>query len=252
MEILKFAIIIGFAVIGLQYIVGPVLVYFTQKFPKEFKFKLHDPEAFLRDRPDRFKDLHDTILKNSFDFIGSSELAPTNTIMYFSVYNNSDLKLSCTLSSAHTKQMQSVQIEFTQMYSDGSVMNVNNNPIFDVYPKNDQKLSFRFPHIKDFDQLFGNAKLLTNAYGNEKTPVTFEQGHAFATIESLLTKELDLLVNKGFISAKVINDERRLTPKGALLMTWKLCWPVKLFFNYNDIEFSKKALERISFEIPEK
>ena len=250
MEIIKITFIIAIGAIGLQYSAGPVLVYFNQKFPREFKFKLLDPEAFLRDRSDLFRELHNTILKNNFDYIGSSELAQNNAIMYFSIYNDYDLKLSCTLSSAHSKPMKSIQIEFTQMYKDESVMNISNNPIFEVYPKNDKKLCFRFPHINDFDQLLHTAKILTSAIGSKKTPVSFERGCEFATIESLLTKELDFLVSKGFISSKIENEERRLTPKGAILMTWKLCWPVKLLFNYKDINFSKKALESVLFELP--
>lgn len=63
-----------------------------------------------------------------------------------------------------------------------------------------------------------------------------------STIEAHLTEEMNLLISKGWASTKVINNVRKLTIKGAIFMTWKLCWPVKLWFNNRDVSQSKKAL----------
>jgi len=43
--------------------------------------------------------------------------------------------------------------------------------------------------------------------------------------------------------SKVVTGNRRLTIKGALLMTWKSVWPVKQILNRSDIAYSKRAIE---------
>ncbi|MDC0660922.1 hypothetical protein [Marinobacter sp. SS21] len=239
--ILIFKVIVAF--ILAQFIIGPILVYMSQKMPEAFRFKLLDQDDFLSERTETFKSLHETIINQGFEYIGSSEINQSHSNMYFSIYNNYELEIACTLSTAHSAAQESTQIEFTQMYSDGTVVNINNNPIINVYPKSFQKLCFRFPDVNDFGQLLDIAMKLISAHKTEAKKVTFDRGHEFPTIEDHLTDELKLLISKGWVSSKVNNEFRKLTIKGAILMTWQLCWPVKLWFISRDLSQSKRALD---------
>ncbi len=234
--------IIG-AIVLAQFIIGPIMVFISQRMPDAYRFKILDSDNFLTDRTNTFKNLHDTIISQGFEYIGSSEINQSHSNMYFSIYNNYESKLACTLSTAHSAAQETTQIEFTQMYSNGSVVNINNNPIFDVYPNNSLKSCFRFPQINDFNQLLNIAHKLISAHKTGAEKISFDKSHEFSTIESHLTDELNLLISKGWVSSNISNNERRLTIKGAILMTWQLCWPVKNLLNNRDISLSEKALE---------
>jgi hypothetical protein len=225
-----------------QYVVGPILVFFLQKFPNKYHFKILDSKDFLSERSETFCLLHDEIQKHGFECIGSSELIHSNSSMYFSFYNNLDLKLVCTLSTAHSKPVNSTQIEFTQMYEDGLVLNVSNISLISVFPSNKRKLGYRFPEMNDIKQLLDTTKRLVDKNETIKKRVTFEPGAEISTIEAHLDEEVQTLIAKGWVSEKLVNDEHRLTIKGAALMTWKLCWPVKKVLERNEESIARNAL----------
>jgi len=226
-----------------QFIVGPILIFKLQKMPETIKFKLLESDDFLLQRTTTFTVLHEKIISNKFEYIGSSEIIQSNSNMYFSIYNNFESKLACTLSTISSGEQETTQIEFSQMYNDGSIVNVNNNPIFEIYPSNNKKLCFRFPDVNDFEELLNIAMKLHSYSKTDSNKITYPKGKEFSTIESFLTDEQNLLVNIGWVLPEAINNERQLTAKGAMLMAWKLCWPIKLWFNRRDISKSRKALE---------
>ncbi|MDX2504001.1 MAG: hypothetical protein QNL62_05940, partial [Gammaproteobacteria bacterium] len=110
----------------IQFTIGPILVFISQKMPKAYRFNIFNSDDFLSKRTNTFKALHETIVSEGFEYIGSSEIKQSNSDMYFSIYNSYGSKLACTLSTSHSKAQSTTQIEFTQMYSDGSVVNINN------------------------------------------------------------------------------------------------------------------------------
>lgn len=226
----------------LPYVVGPILVFFTQKFPNKYNFKILDTDDFLSERSDTFCVLHEEIQKYGFEYLGSSELIQSNSSMYFSFYNNCDLKLACTLSTAHSKPVNSTQIEFTQMYEDGWVLNVNNNSLISVFPPNKRKLSYRFPEINDIEQLLDATKRLVDKNDTRKKRVNFEPGAEISTIEAYLDEEVQTLIAMGWVSKEAQNSEHNPTIRGAALMTWKLCWPVKKILERKEESFARNAL----------
>jgi hypothetical protein len=68
----------------------------------------------------------------------------SDSSMYFSIYDATDSTLCCALSSAYSQPSNTTQIEFTQLFEDGSIINVNNNPLFDIYPKWDKNRVIAF------------------------------------------------------------------------------------------------------------
>jgi hypothetical protein len=79
--------------------------------------------------------------------------------------------------------------------------------------------------------------------GNKKNEqkITFTRGSEFEAVETYLNRELNELVKKGWVQSRTGAGGRHLTVKGALLMTWKLVWPIKQILNKSDIAFSERA-----------
>jgi hypothetical protein len=117
----------------------------------------------------------------------------SDSSMYFSIYDATDSTLCCALSSAYSQPSNTTQIEFTQLFEDGSIINVNNNPLFDIYPKWDKKSSYRFPNANSFDELFTVAKTIVDNMGRS-AKLGLQKGNEFSSIEEHLTDELQRLV----------------------------------------------------------
>lgn len=244
MELLFWLGVFAAVLLPAQFILAPLLVYRSQRLPARYCFEMIDPESFLSDRTPTFVELHRKLLEHQFEHIGSSSFMMSQVRMYFSIYNQSDLKLACVLSTAYSEPMNSTQIEFTQLYADGSVMNISNNPLFEIYPPHPRKLNFRFPDSNDFDQLLDAAQRLIASQKPGIQHIGLEPGHEIETIERYLNEELDALVQTGWVSSRVAQGQRRLTFKGATLMTWKLCWPIKGLLDRADAARARRALRQ--------
>ena len=242
-NIALWGVIIVFALFSLQYLAGPILVYKSSVFPKEYKFNILDTESFLSERSETFLELHNQLRSLGFEHSGSSEFFLSHVSMYFSIYSNQKLKIACILSSAKSELINSTQIEFTQLYPDGSVLNVNNNNIHETYPANNLKMSFRFPEINDIEQLLKISQKLGPKFKDYEQRIPLTKNREFDDVESFLNKELKLLIDNGWVSSRTTNDYRKLTIKGALLLTWKNCWPVNKILNNREINFSQHANE---------
>jgi len=244
MDFLNWVLGLAAVFIVSQYLLGPTMVYFSQKLPDKYRFKLIDPSSFLSERGDIFNKLHEQILANEFRYVGSSELQMSNSSIYFSIYYSEERTLTCTLMTAHAAHHNAMtQIEFTQLYTDGSALNVNNNAIFSAYPDWDTKECYRFPDINDFNSLLGAMDKIIKALKSDSAPLEIRQGKEFEVIESHLNYELERLIDIGWVSPVTVNGEHRFTVLGALLMTWKMCWPIRVLINKVDVNRSREVLE---------
>ena len=85
-------------------------------------------------------------------------------------------------------------------------------------------------------------KLIAN-YKGIKTKNSLTPNNEFKEIEEYLNLELKDNIEKGYISSNMHNGIRRLTIKGAILMTWKMVWPIKQALNFKETLYSKRALK---------
>ena len=230
--------------VSLQYLLGPIMVYINQKIPGRYRFDLMDSEEFLSARGPVFQLLHDQIQEQGFRYVGSSELRMSHSVIYFSIYYSYSRKLACTLMTAHADHDNPVtQIEFTQMYSDGTLLNVNNNAVFGVYPEWDIKEAYRFPHVNDVSELLEMTEKIIRIRKPKAEALAMVEGKEFETIENHLNDEMDRLVRLGWVSSRSHDNEHKLTLKGAVLMTWKMCWPIKFILNKFDARRSVNVLK---------
>lgn len=244
LTLLEWTIIIILVLIALPYIIGPALVWMSQTMPERYHFTQLDPDAFLSERSETFLQLHEQILAAGFRYIGSSSLLMSHSSMAFSIYYQPETRLCCTLSSAYSEPMNTTQLEFTQLYEDGSLISVNNNPLFNIYPAWDKKTGYRFPQVNNFNELLEIADTLLSMQPAWPLKKALPEGHEFELIEEHLNEEMQRLIDTGYVSRTVSNGERKLTIKGALLFTWKLCWPIKNYLGRRDETLSQKALRQ--------
>jgi len=243
MDVLKWIVGILIIYLSVQYVVGPVMVYINQRLPKKYKFDLLDSVTFLSERDEVFRSLHEEIINNEFRYIGSAEILQSHSSMYFSIYYSDEKKITSTLITAEVAHNSTTtQIEFTQIYDDGTLLSVNNNSVIGVYPEWKIKEAYRFSNVNDFTELLAIADKIIRIRKRHQIAVPMVEGKEFETIEQHLNKELERLVHLGWVSSKPTENGFKLTPKGAVLMTWKMCWPIKSIISAIGMYRSKKVL----------
>lgn len=206
--------------------IGPLIVWKTVKIPTEITFVPLDEEAFMAERNERFRAYDQDLGKLNFRTIGTSTLSDTQSSSFFRLYWHPGVRVAATVVSIESKAGETTYLEFTQKYTDRTVLNVNNSPQPEAYPAMPFKTTHRLPEIAatlDLLRLHGTLKELSRP---DSKAVVLDPAKGFAMIEKHLRRESDTLLEMGLVNAGIDPQGRRaLTLRGALLMTFRLAPP---------------------------
>ncbi len=240
---LKWAVSFSLMFFTFMYLAGPLLVWRLQRSPASFHFSRIDDPDFLEKRTAEFQAMHAALQSLGFSYAGSSSMAMSHSQTFFSLYRDNNGMLA-SLVTAKGGSRELTYTEFTQHHADDSVTNVSNLAFIGVFPPSRHKRSFRFPHIHDLKELLEAARSITRHLPVESSPRPFPVGKEFPAIEKFLLREANELVEKGWYAAGVVEGYRRLTLKGACLMTWRLLWPARPLINHAEKKQARQALLR--------
>lgn len=234
MNLLAGAAAAAAAVVALPYLAGPPFVYFSQRQPERYVLPALDPAELLAARDDRFRDLDRELRRSGFRPVAASELRHGTTVTPFVLYLDRTGALIATLSTVLARGQTSTQVEFTRVCGDGTLVAVSNNPLFDIYPSWERKLGFRYPEVADVSVLLARGERALACVRPDAPVRTFAPDEVLPTVAAFLNEEQDRLIALGLLARTPRGGERRLTLKGATLLTWKLCWPVKVLLDRAD------------------
>lgn len=241
-----FNIVLGiiFVPILLLNLLGPLLIKKTQKLPARIKFNEHDEQKFLSTRDEEFINLDKSIRGLEFEYIGSSFMEDSHTQTNFSLYSN-DKELTCATVVSMVSSVKSITyVEFTQIFADGSMLDISNTDQVNPYPKTSIKEAVRYPEIKEPEELFKVFQKLKRLLKNSSSPVPYDKQTGFKMIEDFMAMESDDLVKKGYCKDEIDQDGKRpLTIKGAYLITWKSVFPGNKILNWLNGAYARKLLK---------
>lgn len=207
-----------------MYAVGPLLVWRLQRSPAEFRFlRLKDNSLLALVSP--ACEAQDRELRAAgFTLAGSASMAMGSSQTYFSVYRAGD-GLLASLVAMKGQARSLVYLEFTWLHADGAVTNVNNSAMASVFPTSALKRSYRYPDLATVPELLALARRIGRVVSADSPLQPFPAGQELDSIEHFLTRESEALVARGWYAPAVVDGYRRLTLRGAFLMTWRLLWP---------------------------
>ncbi len=229
--------------IAIFYIVTPLWIYRVQKLPARVSFEAVDDNEFLSDQSDKFRALDNKLKEIGFEYIGSSTLLDSHSSACFSLYFNAQANVTGMLISMRSAADNFTYMEFSQLYSDGTMLDVSNSPAVPVYPKMDIKISARFPEVLDAEKLYRVFLKLKSSLKNNSSSIGHKREFGFRKIEVFIAKESDELVNLGYCQRAIdLEGKRSLTLKGACVFTWKNTFPGKGIYDKLDQAYSQKLL----------
>lgn len=239
-------ILIVVGIFLLLNLLAPLLVWRSQRIPARVRLHPVDDPGFIAARSERFRELHARLEEMGAGYIGSSSLALENAITHFSVYLLDEGLTFGTLVSITGGDEEVVYAEFSRLYRDGSILDVNNAPVVSAYPDMDVKIMARLPGISEPADLHAAFKRLAAALHNSAPPANAAELDCFGVIRDYIEKESDELVKMGYCHPEVdASGNRALTLKGAYLMTWGQLAPGNWIRRFLDARYARRLLQAI-------
>ncbi len=228
----------------LVQLVGPLFILKTHKLPAKIEFEPIDEDKFLSTRSELFLTLDKEIKSIGFEHIESSSMPEAHSKMYFSMYSLEKEKITASLITIKDAAKEQTYVEFSQLYSDGTMLDVSNINIAPIYPKMAIKISVKYPKINRPKDLYEVMKKIKSYVKNITPPIPCDKSNGLDSMTKFFAMESDELVHSGYCHKEIdSNGMRTLTLKGAYLMTWRSIFPGNIIQKAITSGFSKRLLK---------
>jgi hypothetical protein len=227
----------------LPYLGGPVLIRLTLKQaaePRLMPFPLDDPTL-----PNAVAHAFQTVVERlrpaGFEPItglGMPSQAPNVKALVMLLVNRQakDIAVAAVMyartpgATPATSQLRTFYVELVSHFRNGSVVQTNNSSELTVFGPRPTHIVGRFPAVKDAGRLYRLHQGMVARSGLRDKVFRLDEefgGEAAAAVAASMVEELKAQVKTGYMYLSAGEDAYRPTWKGAVLMTWKLLWPVK-------------------------
>ncbi|MDF1661069.1 MAG: hypothetical protein P1V97_04825 [Planctomycetota bacterium] len=220
----------------LPYILGPVLVKFTQKMPRRPHFDEVDfgevTAGMPRDALEFFTKSHESLSKLGFQpraFLLQSKQVPGVSVAIRLYEEKQRLDYAAAIlilakAPALPEEVHQSIVEFSTRLKTGDSIDTSNRADPDSFPQPDNKDVFRCPLFEDPEPLYQvhQARLEGKALSEK---IRIEDGKEAAEIARTMIEEVEWGARLGYFSLS--GESYVPTWKGALLMTWRQLWPLK-------------------------
>jgi hypothetical protein len=242
--LIKIVLGIIFIPIALLNLLGPLFVKKVQKLPARIRFTGHDEKEFLLSRDEEFNLLDSEIKAIGFEYIGSSFMKDIHAETNFSLYTN-ETDMTCAVVVSIVSNVKSITyMEFSQLYEDGSMLDVFNASQVSPFPDMDIKIALRFPEIKSPKELYKVFIRIRDYLKNTAKPMAYDKSKGFKHVEDFMARESDELVKRGYCYNEIDTEGKRsLTWKGAYLLTWRSVFPGSRIRDYIDRSYARNMFK---------
>lgn len=224
-----------FAVLS-PYLIGPILIRLTQRWPARPAFEPYDP--ILHPLPDdlavSFRQSVDALIRSGLRSIADAAHASNMSKVQVRVALLADAAgeehalVLCGRSTNPKVKLAACHVEFPTKFADGGGLTVNNSTQPDTYAPAPGRFLERFPQVRDPARLRRvNAALLDRHYaGRARVPLEPAQDPT-AFIAEAAGREYQLQVGTGYMWLDERAEAWRPTWRGAWGMTYRLLPPFR-------------------------
>ncbi len=237
----SFYVIIGLFLM-MPYVIGPILVYRKHRMPFQQEFyPLLDEELTTVAATPGFKEKIDDLESIGFERVANLQSITSSATLYTAVFHNFS-----TLERAHVSVITSVNhqpscdeaagpskpifkvlyTEFTSCFANSLEVNTNNSSTPRVFGITPDKQVTSLPGVVNASQIYAVHRYLTASIPDEMEPLPSADRIA-QRFSVDWSRTLRTQTELGYMFRDTATSTYRPTPKGALLMTWKMLWPVK-------------------------
>ena len=232
MDRIQIALFAGIGGVLLPFLLGPVLVHQKNRFPAFPSFDALSVEQVPESIRQNFQ--RQAVLLSYDGFIVTDYLFQTgqvpNTTMYLALLvNRASSEMAMLVDMWNVTGAATIRasyVEFSTDFSDGVNINTNNNNEVGAFRETREKAIFKFHEVQDPRALYTIHKRLTAMHRSAARPVLPPEGQEAAEVVRSMIRDLERQRQFGYCYMDTGSAAYRPTWKGAVLMTWKLVWPV--------------------------
>ncbi len=229
-------------VIVVQHVLGPILVWRSERVPAPYEFPPMEVSTFLHQQTPEVQAALAQLEALGFVPAAASALEKSNVKAGFLLLQHGTELASAMLVIASHAKGSIHYAEFTQIFTDGTMLDVFSSPTASIYPTDTKTLKYRFPGMP-ISELYGAFTKINARLQQHKTPTrTLEIGGELTDLARKMDLELAGLVKRGYYTPSADRSQYQLTLKGACLFTWRLVWPWKPLLNYIELAWARRAL----------
>jgi hypothetical protein len=221
-----------FFMVAYPYVVGPLVVRFSQKYSASPQVEQVGADAFCPELAAYFGWFAACLAPLGFAPAAYLRLtdAATRTEIRFLILTNESARESAAAYELKGKgpvQTFSRQFEFCTEFVNGDEIGTHNSGIGYVMKPHPKKRLFRFPGVRDPRTLHRAHRRLVERHRPAAEPFVPTRGTEHLHIAHGFEKTFKRQVEFGYFFLDEAEGVYRPTLKGAFLMSWKLLWPVK-------------------------
>jgi hypothetical protein len=209
-----------------MHLVAPLFVLRTHRVPCEYRFPPADLAATLAEATEPFRATCRQLADLGFSPVAAGRLGLSNASTAFVLFRRPGDPCIATAMLGRSALGTRVVVDFTQPYRDGTCLSLGNNPYPPLFPRLRMKVAYQLAATRPLSELHERFRRLRERSGL-RDPVTAPEGTELAALEKFMNAEAAALREQGIYAARCENGFRRLTLKGAYLLSWKLLWPWK-------------------------
>jgi hypothetical protein len=218
----------------LPWIIGPVLIYQTYRIKTERAFDRFDPQA-ADTSPHVAEPIRETaaaLVPLGFTpgtHVWSTNDAPRATTflsLFESPWERTRALLITIYAGRGKRVRRQTVLAFSTELADGSEVATNNATMLSNTPRWPARTTVNLPDVRDSAELFKIHAAVLEHLGapvERRLPV---DGDPVARQQDYTRREEQRFVEAGYLDPDPEGEYYRATWKGAVLMAWKLLWPV--------------------------
>ncbi len=241
---LEFLLILCAAFVLAPMILGPFLVKFSHRIMARAVIRHVAPEALepkIREFIDQAKPEFEALGFRFAGYMMMPDYIPKVT-SYFGLFRNDVTKTGAMVAYIiHAKGQAVRYYEFSNIYSNGRIIDISNAPLKGSY-KNPDKITYRYPNIQSIRKLYDINLWVTGRDMKKSVPQGLVPGREMEMVARALEEEAALQMKYGYYALSGDQTQYRLTWKGAFILTEMQVFPVKQILSYLDLQAAKKAI----------
>lgn len=254
-------VLIALLIVALvPYLLGPLAVRFSQRFPARPLFVPYDPilHPLSDELAATFRETVDALLRTGMQLLGDFAHASPMTKVQLRVALLADPagQEHALVVAAHSTnpkvKMSACFVEFPTKFTDGGALSVTNSSEPDIYPQAPGRVLERFPQVRDPARLRRvNAALLARFHGSRQRAPLEPKGDLATFIQEASTREYQLQIGTGYMWLDERAQAYRPTFFGAWAMSQRLLPPLRQILERRRRRRAEQLLVQLDMTFPD-
>jgi hypothetical protein len=217
-------------IVVMPYLAGPILIRFSHRQTLHPKFEPRAVDQIPKAAAKFFTETAQTMAEDGFVQWPTFVYQSKNAAVYVKFLLNRAAGDMAMIAASYgmvggASRLHDMHVAFLTRYADDTEIQTSNTKIIGVFVPTRRRDSAQFATVGDTRQLYCVHTRRVQRLAPAVAKVLPPEGHEIESATAEIVRELQRQVDVGYFY--VTGDSLRPTWKGAALMTWKLCWPVK-------------------------